>query len=192
MQVSKRFTLESAHMLPKHPSKCRRLHGHSWGVEIILDGPINQETQFVLDYAELSQLLEPLISLLDHRHLNLFISYPSSENVAMFFAWHLHRLIDNNAVTRLRVRVSETAKTWCEWDSAHIVDWQTLPRTEGWRSPSFDSMPWVSDMRMVGGAVFTQEELGQLSSLARNTIREVTDYVNLRSEERRVGKECRL
>lgn len=69
MEIRKTFRFEASHVLPKHPGKCSRLHGHSWILHVWVDGTINQKTGFVMDYAELSEQVKPLIEDLDHRHL---------------------------------------------------------------------------------------------------------------------------
>jgi queuosine biosynthesis protein QueD len=69
MELRKTFRFEASHVLPKHPGKCSRLHGHSWVLHVFVKGPINPETGFVMDYAEISKVVKPLIEDLDHHHL---------------------------------------------------------------------------------------------------------------------------
>ena len=42
--VSKRFSFEAAHSLPHLPAghKCRNLHGHSYVVEVLITGPLDE------------------------------------------------------------------------------------------------------------------------------------------------------
>lgn len=117
MRISKQFRFEASHVLPRHKGKCSRLHGHSWVVEIHLDGPQDPVSQFVLDYGLLKGAVQPLIDVLDHNHLNDLLEYPSSENVAQWLGIRL-RLLLSGAFSRLVVRVSETVNAWAEWDSA--------------------------------------------------------------------------
>lgn len=69
MKLTKTFRFEASHILPKHPGKCSRLHGHSWVLHVSVEGPVNPETGFVVDYADISAVVKPLIERLDHRHL---------------------------------------------------------------------------------------------------------------------------
>lgn len=69
MLLRKTFRFEASHILPRHPGKCSRLHGHSWVLHVEVEGPINPKTGFVMDYADISSQLKPLIERLDHRHL---------------------------------------------------------------------------------------------------------------------------
>src|SRR5438034_5141876 len=52
MLLRKTFRFEASHILPKHPGKCSRLHGHSWVLHVSITGPINRDTGFVMDYAD--------------------------------------------------------------------------------------------------------------------------------------------
>lgn len=69
MLLRKLFRFEASHILPKHPGKCARLHGHSWVLHVAVEGKINPETGFVMDYAEISEKVKPLVEALDHKHL---------------------------------------------------------------------------------------------------------------------------
>ncbi len=114
MRISKEFRFEASHILPRHPGKCSRLHGHSWRVRVEVEGDLNPETQFVMDFAELGQVVQPLIDWLDHSHLNWIIIYPSSENVA---AWLGYKISEKLRRVRFIVSVSETSDSWASWDS---------------------------------------------------------------------------
>ncbi len=68
--VRKKFTFEASHILPNHPGKCSRLHGHSWGLTVSVAGPVNAETGMVVDFYALSRCVkENVIDHLDHTHL---------------------------------------------------------------------------------------------------------------------------
>lgn len=69
MLLRKTFRFEASHILPKHPGKCSRLHGHSWVLHVEVEGPVSEITGFVMDYADISSDIKPLIERLDHRHL---------------------------------------------------------------------------------------------------------------------------
>lgn len=84
--LQKSFTFEAAHRLPKVPEghKCGRLHGHSYRVTVELSGPVNPETGFVLDFADLSAVVKPVVAQLDHYYLNDIpgLENPTSEILA--------------------------------------------------------------------------------------------------------------
>lgn len=59
---------DSAHMLPSHP-KCSRLHGHSYQVEVTVDGSIDPHTQMVLDFGVLKALAREVAEKFDHKFI---------------------------------------------------------------------------------------------------------------------------
>jgi 6-pyruvoyltetrahydropterin/6-carboxytetrahydropterin synthase len=148
MIVSKDFTFCASHILPRHPGKCSRLHGHNWIVRVELEGQTNPQSQFVMDYADLTTIVDPLIERFDHRHLNAFVEYPSAENIAAHFANLVRKQLKVNIINWLRVGVSETVKTWAYWDSRIKSDLAMLNDPEGqWRAPKVE-VPTL-DIRML-------------------------------------------
>jgi 6-pyruvoyltetrahydropterin/6-carboxytetrahydropterin synthase len=91
MLLRKTFRFEASHILPKHKGKCSRLHGHSWVLHVFVEGTIDEETGFVMDYAEISSTVKPLVESLDHRHLgawtNLFYKPMREEHKNMIVSW---------------------------------------------------------------------------------------------------------
>lgn len=106
MQLGKEFTFEASHQLPRHDGKCKDLHGHSWKLKVWVSGPVNEETGFVLDYADIKRRVDPLIVKLDHSHLGTMdgISkarvvtpigfYPTSENLIVWIGSQLYLGLD--------------------------------------------------------------------------------------------------
>lgn len=75
MKLTKIFTFEASHILPKHPGRCSRLHGHSWVLKVSVEGKVQPETGFVMDYADISAMVKNyVIDALDHRHLGQWLS----------------------------------------------------------------------------------------------------------------------
>lgn len=87
--VTKDFSFEAAHSLPHLPPdhKCSRLHGHSYRFRVECTGPMD-DRGFVIDYAEISEAVEPIIDRLDHQNINQFIRPSTAENLAaMLWKW---------------------------------------------------------------------------------------------------------
>ena len=88
MELRKTFQFEAAHLLPHLPEshKCRRLHGHSFSIEIAVTGPVGADTGWVLDYADLKAAFRPLYDVLDHNCLNDIpgLENPTSEQLALW------------------------------------------------------------------------------------------------------------
>ena len=86
LTVGKDFRFEAAHSLPHLPEghKCRNLHGHSYRFRVEVKGPIDGRG-FVVDYAEISEIVDPIVARLDHQNLNdLFARPTTAENLAMY------------------------------------------------------------------------------------------------------------
>jgi len=85
MEIFKVFTIEAAHRLPHVPEghKCGRLHGHSFQIEIHVDGPVDPHMGWVVDFADIKSAFRPLEDELDHRYLNEIegLENPTSENL---------------------------------------------------------------------------------------------------------------
>jgi len=86
VEIFKEFTFEAAHRLPHVPQghKCARLHGHSYRVEVHVEGAVEGETGWVCDFADLSAAMRPLLAQLDHYYLNEIdgLDNPTSEVLA--------------------------------------------------------------------------------------------------------------
>lgn len=113
MEIFKTFTIESAHWLPRVPEthKCRRLHGHSFRIEIHVDGAVSAESGWVCDFADISQAFRPLFEQLDHRCLNDIegLDNPTSENLARWIWIRLKPTLPQLA----SVVVRETCTSGC-------------------------------------------------------------------------------
>jgi 6-pyruvoyltetrahydropterin/6-carboxytetrahydropterin synthase len=72
MHIFKVFTLEAAHRLPNVPEghKCARLHGHSFRIEIHVEGEPDARMGWVMDFADVKTAFAPLYEQLDHNYLN--------------------------------------------------------------------------------------------------------------------------
>lgn len=115
MDIFKVFTLEAAHRLPNVPEdhKCSRLHGHSFRVEIHLNGELGTDTGWVMDFSEVKAAFQPLYDQLDHHYLNDIegLDNPTSERLSI---WIWDRL--KPALPLLsEVVVHETCTSGCSY-----------------------------------------------------------------------------
>jgi len=144
MRVAKRFRWEAAHRLPWHDGPCRHLHGHSYRMEVVVEGPVDTKGM-VIDFKDVKSALKPLVDAWDHATLvahdddellsvlaqtgwrHYVLPFDStSENVARYAADHLCRAAAETfarvGVTSVRVRVEETETCYAEVEvSVHAV-----------------------------------------------------------------------
>jgi 6-pyruvoyltetrahydropterin/6-carboxytetrahydropterin synthase len=59
----------AAHFLTLPGHVCERLHGHNYRIGIRVEGPVDPETGFVVDFAVLKRAVRTLIDPMDHRLL---------------------------------------------------------------------------------------------------------------------------
>ncbi|RKR83580.1 6-pyruvoyltetrahydropterin/6-carboxytetrahydropterin synthase [Mucilaginibacter gracilis] len=88
MIIFKKFTFDCAHYLPKVPvgHKCRNMHGHTYHVTFFIDGPIDDNLGWVMDFTDLKNIVKPVIQQLDHAVLNEIpgLENPTAENLAVW------------------------------------------------------------------------------------------------------------
>ena len=115
MLIYKEFSFEAAHYLPNVPEghKCGRLHGHSFRVTVFADGPIQQPTGWVMDFADIKMAFKPILDRLDHYYLNEIpgLENPTSEQLAIWIWNELKPKLPE----LVRIRVCETCTSGCEY-----------------------------------------------------------------------------
>lgn len=75
--------IDCAHFLPGH-EKCGRLHGHTYTVDVIIEGEKKQG--MILDFADFKSVVKEILNEYDHRSFNEFLEYPSVENICELIA----------------------------------------------------------------------------------------------------------
>jgi 6-pyruvoyltetrahydropterin/6-carboxytetrahydropterin synthase len=119
-RIGKRFTFDASHQLPglAEGHKCGRLHGHTYTVEVVLEGETLTGPGFVTDFGDLAPFGRYLDECFDHRHLNDVLGgeAPTSERLAQHLAeWVEGQLADALGGRLAAVRVSETPSSWAEY-----------------------------------------------------------------------------
>lgn len=84
MQITKEFTFDSAHYLTEYRGKCENMHGHTYKLQVTLEGDI-QKNGLVIDFVILKRIVtKHVLDKLDHKVLNDVLSNPSAENLAVW------------------------------------------------------------------------------------------------------------
>jgi 6-pyruvoyltetrahydropterin/6-carboxytetrahydropterin synthase len=112
-QLSRDYHFEAAHRLPRVPAthKCSRVHGHSYHVTITVAGPIDPDMGWLIDFADLDRVVDPVIACIDHQLLNEIpgLENPTSELLAVW----LWRAIQPGLPVLTEVLVAETPTSRC-------------------------------------------------------------------------------
>ncbi|HWB20779.1 MAG TPA: 6-carboxytetrahydropterin synthase QueD [Phycisphaerales bacterium] len=115
VRLVKTFGFEAAHDLPSFPEghKCRRLHGHSFKVDVVVEGEIPIGQHHLMDYADIKKAIEPVEAQLDHSYLNTIagLENPTSERIAEWLWKKLKPALPMLA----EVVVQETCTSKCEY-----------------------------------------------------------------------------
>ena len=135
-QVTRRMEFAAAHRLQHHPGLCRNVHGHTYGVEMMVAGDVGHDgmiADFHLlnnvmateiaknwDHALILESSDPLATVMegcgDLRVMRLG-SAPTAEVFAkaLGLAFVCGFVALNLPVRVVRVRVFETLNSWADW-----------------------------------------------------------------------------
>jgi 6-pyruvoyltetrahydropterin/6-carboxytetrahydropterin synthase len=70
VQVSKDYLVfASAHFITFRGHQCETLHGHNYRVGVAVEGSVDSECLFVLDFSVLKQITRRLVDTIDHKVL---------------------------------------------------------------------------------------------------------------------------
>jgi len=87
-EVKVKSKFSSAHNLRGYKGKCEELHGHNWHIEVVAHDAELNDIGMVVDFGALKQMLNEILSQLDHKHLNKIEYFqtvnPTSENIARY------------------------------------------------------------------------------------------------------------
>ncbi|MEO9967942.1 MAG: 6-carboxytetrahydropterin synthase QueD [Reichenbachiella sp.] len=88
MVIYKKFAFDSAHFLPNVPEghKCKNMHGHTYNLTVFLEGDLDTELQWVMDFKELKDVVKPVIERIDHQLLNNIdgLENPTAERIVVW------------------------------------------------------------------------------------------------------------
>jgi len=128
VRVSRRESFNAAHQLcdpdlsdaenQRLFGKCANLHGHNYVLEVVVAGPVDQTSGYVIDLKVLSDVIcRQVIQDVDHRNLNTDVPWlkgciPTAENLALAFWERLRPEFPEGLLQS--VRLWETEKNWAE------------------------------------------------------------------------------
>lgn len=118
-ELTIRTHFDAAHSLPGYPGECSRLHGHTFNVDVTVQGPILNDIGIVYDFKDLKTAAREILDRFDHRHMNEIEPFdkesPTAENIARYMYHELHKILAEGGiapvkVTRVDVWESPTAR----------------------------------------------------------------------------------
>lgn len=118
ISIGKKFTFDSAHKLKGEQfGKCCNLHGHTYLLEVIIEGEVNEQG-VVFNFTDLKSIVNnKVISRLDHQILNDFISQPTAENIVIWIVNQIRSEIEVNGLKLRKVILYETPTSYVIWQA---------------------------------------------------------------------------
>ena len=114
-RIVRRFDFHASHQLLTFPQghKCRRLHGHTYQCDVVVEGEVDESRGYFMDYGDLKAIIDPVEIQLDHHHLNDIpgLEIPTTEILA---AWVWQQL-KPNLPGLVMIRLFETAGNGVEY-----------------------------------------------------------------------------
>ncbi|HYD85340.1 MAG TPA: 6-carboxytetrahydropterin synthase [Opitutus sp.] len=134
-RIAKTFTVESGHLLTKHPGACRFPHGHSRTIEIVITANELDANDMVCDFKALKAAARDAVERFDHtfalntadphfaqlralygdRVIAFNHTDPTTEVLARDIFHAVRRQLALPRARLERVRVTETATSWGEY-----------------------------------------------------------------------------
>jgi 6-pyruvoyltetrahydropterin/6-carboxytetrahydropterin synthase len=132
-RIGFKTTFDMAHRLPEHEGKCHNLHGHTYGIEIVLWGNA-EDHGMVMDFYEVKCLIagvlaewdhavalcscDPLLQILRDSNLDICIvemkDEPTVENMIEQIATEIRQRLVGLPMGMVSMRLFETPTCWAE------------------------------------------------------------------------------
>lgn len=110
-ELSVESQFSAAHQLRGYKGKCENLHGHNWRVQVSVSAEKLNEIGLAIDFHELKNIVNEVMSILDHTNLNNTFPFteinPSSENIAKWIYESIKKKLTNDYVKLAAVTVWE-------------------------------------------------------------------------------------
>jgi len=118
-ELSIKQDIAAAHLLRGYEGKCKNLHGHTWQIEVFVEGEELDEVGMVLDFRVMKQRLKALLETMDHTCLNDMPYFqevnPTTENLAKYIYERFQEEIHPWRLTRVKIWESDiTCVTYYE------------------------------------------------------------------------------
>ena len=112
MRLCREFYFDAAHYIPDYKGKCEQLHGHTYKLEVVIKGDV-QDDGMVVDFVKMKEIVETsVIEKLDHHALNEIFDNPTAEHILEWISTQLKGKIPVSSI-----RLWEGQGKWVEIES---------------------------------------------------------------------------
>lgn len=132
-KIAKQFHWEMSHRLPYQNGLCRNIHGHTYRLELALEGEV-AENGMLIDYFNIKEIVSPLIKTFDHSFVcdisdslmleffnrnnlkyTVINCYSTAENLANYFLDELcPKFAIYKNINKITVKICETEDVYAE------------------------------------------------------------------------------
>lgn len=105
---------DAAHFLKDYPGECANLHGHTWKIEVVVEGEELNEIDILYDFKDLKKATNQVIKRFDHKYINEIKPFdkksPTGENLSRYIYDELEKILPENiSLKEIRVWESDSA-----------------------------------------------------------------------------------
>lgn len=107
---------DAAHSLRDYPGDCANLHGHTWTVEVYVEGEQLNEIGLLVDFKEVKKYTQEIVQRLDHQYINNVPEFqekqlnPTAENLSKYIYEELAKKMAHLQVRITKVSVWESPR----------------------------------------------------------------------------------
>ena len=127
VSVSKDYLVfSSAHFITFRGHTCESLHGHNYRIGVTVEGPIDAECLFVVDFAILKRVVRKYVDAIDHRVLlptrNPKLAYREADGMTFveYFGVQSYQFPTKDCA--MMPIANTTAEMIAEWLAIHVRD----------------------------------------------------------------------
>ncbi len=102
---------DAAHSLPGYIGKCAKMHGHTYQVEVVVEGEVGEDG-FVMDFFSMKKILSAALQDLDHCCLNDLLPNPTAEKIAQLICDRLNKELVATNTRLVSLKLWEGKNKW--------------------------------------------------------------------------------
>jgi len=101
MELLVEFLFPAAHRLPRHPGKCHRMHGHTYKLQVMVDGTPDPRSGLVVDFFDIEAAAGSAVEGVRDTCLNDVLENPTAEAIVVYLWRRIAPELDQLSALRL-------------------------------------------------------------------------------------------
>ncbi len=112
MKLGVELHFDASHSIPAHEGRCKNIHGHTYTVEVVIEGKVEKKSHMIIDYFILKKIVAEVLEKLDHEYLNDIIGYATSERIAQHIYKEVKKKLKSYNAELISVQLWEGLGKW--------------------------------------------------------------------------------